>query len=157
MPSRSSKRLRTVVVALSLAALVACGSDDGDPKATETPPPPGGDSAPPTTSSAQTGPTGCQARGAPASSEQAAQCLYAAWKEGNPERAAAVATPEAVSSLFREKWSPPDAAFEPCISDHQAGGDLCTYDYHGATYLVDVRREGGGWRVTQVQGPLGGE
>ena len=113
MPSRSSKRLRTVVVALSLAALVACGSDDGDPKATETPPPPGGDSAPPTTSSAQTGPTGCQARGAPASSEQAAQCLYAAWKEGNPERAAAVATPEAVSSLFREKWSPPDAAFEP--------------------------------------------
>ena len=157
MPTSSSKRLRTAVAALSLATLVACGSDNGDSKATD-PPAPEGDTAPPTTVSPQTGPTGCQtAGGAPTSNEQAAQCLYAAWKEGNRERAAAVATPEAVASLFKERWSPPDATFDPCIPDQQTGADLCAFDYHGATYLVDVRRQGGGFQVTQVQGPLGGE
>ena len=156
MSKRSSKRLRLAGAGLALAVLVACGSDEGAKPSDATAPP--ADAGPRTTVSAQTGPTGCPNPNAPPpTGEQATQCLYAASKEGNRERAAAVATPEAVTSLFKERWSPPDASFIPCTGGQQPGEELCTFDYHGATYLVDLRRQGNGWRATQVQGPIGGE
>ncbi len=93
----------------------------------------------------------------PADAPQAARCLYSAWKANDRSAAVVVASADAVDSLFRQRWSPPDATLPPCTSDPATGSELCRYDHHDGTYLVDVKRSEGGWRVVQVQGPLQGE
>jgi hypothetical protein len=93
----------------------------------------------------------------PADALQAVRCLYAAWKAGDKSAAAVVASTDAVEALFRERWSPPEGNILPCIPDPATDAQLCSYDYHDAVYHLGVRRSEGGWRVTEVQGPLQGE
>ncbi len=157
----SSTPARLWLVAL-LVLLTAC-SDDGSEHGTAAP----SDTAatepttpmPPTTviSGAQkpSCPTGIGA--GPADALQAARCLYAAWKAGDRAAAAVVASTDVVESLFRERWSPPDGNILPCIADPATDAQLCSYDYHDSVYHLGVRRSEGGWRVTEVQGPLQGE
>ena len=146
--------------------LGACAGDDSD-DVTITPSDTSGTSvttaapttsAPPSTATSGAAnracPTGVGA--GPAEPLQAARCLYAAWKANDRAAAAVVASTDAVDSLFRERWSPPDGAVPPCIPDPATGSHLCSFEYHDAVYHLDVRRSEGGWRVTQVQGPLQG-
>ena len=158
-------RLRPFAAAFSLVlVLAACGSDeraDRDDRATitttapSTEPNPTTTSPPASTTAPLTCPTGVGV--GPMSPEQAVRCFYAAWKEANRPKAEAVASSDAVDSLFAQRWSPPEGTLTPCTPDPQTGVQLCSYDHHGAIYLFDVRPSEGGWRVTQVQGPLHGE
>lgn len=100
-------------------------------------------------------PTGVGA--GPEDAARAVRCLYAAWKEGDRDKAAAVASVDVVASLFGHRWSPPEADLGPCHPNPRTGGEDCSFDHHSGVYLLDVRRSEGGWRVTQVQGPLTGE
>ena len=93
----------------------------------------------------------------PADALQAARCLYAAWKAGDRTAAEVVASTDAVDALFRERWSPPEGNILPCIPDPATAAQHCSYDYHDAVYHLGVRRSEGGWRITEVQGPLQGE
>lgn len=147
-----------------MVVLAACASGDSDDPTISPPQNTVTTAAPPTSAPAPASspraatpgcPTGVGA--GPADAQQAARCLYAAWKASDRSAAAVVASADVVDSLFRQRWSPPDATFPPCTSDPVTGSELCRYDHHEGTYLVDVRRSEGGWRVVQVQGPLQGE
>ncbi|MDP8992468.1 MAG: hypothetical protein M3N31_05350 [Actinomycetota bacterium] len=157
--SRASGLPAWVAAMAALALLGACGSD-GDRSAgtTTTAPAAAGASTGPeasTTTVPPTCPTGVRA--GPASPDQASQCLYVAWKAGDRGKAEVVASADAVESLFRQRWSPPEGHVLPCFADAETGAHMCSYDHGGAVYVLDVRPSEGGWRVTQVQGPLHGE
>ncbi len=81
---------------------------------------------------------------------QAAGCLHEAWKDGDRSRAAVYASLDVVDVLFRAAWSAPDATFKGCAAGTGAERQTCTFDYHGADYVLDVRRSEGGWRVTAL-------
>ena len=93
--------------------------------------------------------TGTAAQSAP----QAARCLYEAWKNDDRALAAVFASLDVVDSLFGEQWSPPEGTFEGCSATPGGSGQACTFVHHGASYLFDVRRSEGGWRVTRLQAP----
>jgi hypothetical protein len=167
--ARRARRAGVAPLALYLVVLgTACGGGkDGDrpggagfgPMATGEPGP--GAAPPPLTeptiamppsAGASACPTG-QRAGA-SGPDQASACLYAAWKEANRAKAEAVASVDAVDALFRERWSAPEGTVTPCTPGSQEGSMTCSFEHHGANYVLDARRSEGGWRVTQVQGPL---
>lgn len=102
-------------------------------------------------------PGGCPSGvGAAAQSErQAALCLYEAWKRNDRTSAAVFASVDVVDVLLRQRWSPPEGTFTGCSDDRSTGGQICTFEYHGASVLFGVQRSEGGFRVTEVHGPDG--
>ncbi len=147
-----------------LVVLSACASDGSDdvtitPSETSVPTAAPTASMPPSTAAPATAKPACPTGVGvgPADPLRAARCLYEAWKANDRAAAAVVASTDAVDSLFQERWSPPDGTVPPCTPDPATGAHLCSFDYHDAVYSLDVRRSEGGWRVTQVQGPLQGE
>lgn len=135
--------------------LVACGSDGANSTRHKAP---STVASPVTTGPATSAPTG--AVGCPSgigtaaqSADEAARCLYAAWKAADRAGAAVFASVDVVDALFRQPWSPPEGRILPCTPDPQAGEEVCRYDHHGDAYVLSVRPSEGGWRVTQLQGP----
>lgn len=84
---------------------------------------------------------------------QAARCLHEAWKDGDRSRAAVYASLDVVDALLAVPWSAPDGTFKSCAAGSGAERQTCTFDYHGADYVLDVRRSEGGWRVTALPRP----
>lgn len=87
------------------------------------------------------------------SAAQAARCLHESWKDGDRARAAVYASLDVVDTLFQAAWSPPDGTFEGCSAASTIERQTCTFGYHGADYVLDVRRSEGGWRVTALPRP----
>nr|MDQ3574879.1 hypothetical protein [Actinomycetota bacterium] len=139
---RSSVIRSTVIPLLVLAVAAACGADEpgsggGDAGATTVP----GHAA-----SASTVTTPVSLRHCPAGigaaaqdPDQAARCLYAAWREDSRASAAVFASLDVVDSLFAERWSPPEGNLRPCVSDPDIGALACGVDFLLLFYFFDVR------------------
>ncbi|MDQ3569384.1 MAG: hypothetical protein M3396_01925 [Actinomycetota bacterium] len=160
MPGKGTRRPRTgpsVICSslIPLLVLAACGADEpgsGRHAGATTVPGPAA-SASTTTTPAGLGDCPAGIGAAAQDPDQAARCLYAAWREDSRARAAVFASLDVVDSLFARRWSPPEGNLRPCVSDPDIGALACGVDYHGAQYFFDVRRSEGGWRVTQLRGP----
>lgn len=157
----SSRRLVLGASALTVVvALASCGSKQAQPRrsAPTTPGSTTTTAATRATTTPTTGiPGGCPSGiGAAAqSSAQAARCLYEAWKKDDRASAAVFASVDVVDILFRQRWSPPEGTFKGCSAEPSTGGQRCTFDHHGASYVFGVQRSEGGLRVTDVRGPPG--
>ena len=152
--TRASVICSSVIPLLVLAAAAACGADEpglgSDAGTTTAPRNAASESTTTTPAGLQDCPAGVGA--AARDPDQAARCLYAAWREGSRARAAVFASLDVVDSLFANRWSAPDGDLSPCFSDPDIGAQACRLHYHGAEYFFDVRRSEGGWRVTQLRG-----
>lgn len=60
--------------------------------------------------------------------EQAALCLYQAWKLDERGLATTYASEEAVAALFETAWSPPDGDFNGC--EQYGDQAVCTFNWH---------------------------
>jgi hypothetical protein len=83
--------------------------------------------------------------------ELAAQRLYQAWHKGNRKAALSVATSEAVTKLFKEKWRPMKPGKNFCRN--RGNGMTCLY-HDSKSGVLEMEIDGGvsvgGYNVTSV-------
>lgn len=141
------------MVAVAAGAWAVAGCSSAKVSTTSTTPAPATLAPPDTAATTTTGATVPAVPPAPASSsEGAAVALTSAWGSGDRARAAQVATPAAVATLFALPYPRDNLQFRSCSNGSPS---TCTYrntaSSTGEIYDLVVVQVTRGWYVTDVQ------
>jgi cytoskeletal protein RodZ len=135
--------MRWVLAASALVIAAGCSSSHGigSPATTSTT----ASTAAPTTSTTVWAPTAAQP-----SADSAAARLVSAWSTGNRTAALAVATPQAVDTLFAQPYPAGSLQARGCTSG--ANPATCTYrnTQTNGIYEIGITSGAGGWYVSSV-------